>query len=64
MVSDAEGMLISLRSWYNKRIRVIYRVAMHQVELCDITSVGLQRRIAIWDLGYDVDVVRSEMSYG
>ena len=32
------------------RIREIYRMAMHQVELYSITSVELQKRIGIWDL--------------
>ena len=30
------------------------RVTMHQVELYGITSVELQKRIGIWDLGYYV----------
>ena len=30
------------------------RVTMHQVELCSITSVELQKRIGIWDLDYYV----------
>ena len=50
MVPDAKGMLIPLRNWHNKRIREMYYVTMHQVELHGITSVELQKRIGIWDL--------------
>ena len=47
-------MLIPLRNWHNKRIREIFRVTIHQVELYGITSVELQKRIGIWDLDYYV----------
>ena len=43
-------MLTPLRNWHNKRIREMCRVTMHQVELHDITSAELQKRIGIWDL--------------
>ena len=36
-----KGMLIPLLNWQNKRIREMYRVTMHQVELYGITSVEL-----------------------
>ena len=47
-------MLTPLRNWHNKRIREMYRVTMHQVELYGITSAELQKRIGIWDLDYYV----------
>ena len=47
-------MLTPLRNWHNKHIREMCRVTIHQVELYGITSVELQKRIAIWDLDYYV----------
>jgi hypothetical protein len=48
-----KGTPISLRKWYNKRIRTIFRVAMYQVKLYGITSAELQqKRIGIRDLVY------------
>ena len=50
-------MLTPLRNWHSKRIREMFHVTMHQVELYGITSVELQKRIGIWDLDYYVGAV-------
>ena len=54
VVPDTKGHADKPRSWHNKRIREMYRVAMHQVELYGTTSVELQKRISTWDLDYYV----------